>query len=134
MRTKHSYLVSLFWEKRIQFIIRKVPVPFINFPLPAICLHLLWCHSHLSWGRCLHLHGCRSSWCHATGTNHWGGATHLTGRCLIPSWTSLTSWSRCGSRCLGTSAICSRSFCPAWSGMTWSGMTWSFTFEEKSRP
>lgn len=115
-------LVSFFGEKWIQLIIREVSVSFVNFPLPAIGLHLFWCHGHVPWCGRLHLHSSRPSRGYSAGANHWGCATHLTGRCLIPSGSSLTTWSGCGSWRFCTSTVCSGSLCPAWSGMPW-GLT-----------
>lgn len=125
IQSQHSNLVSFLGKKGIQFFIRQVSVSFINLPLPAICLHLFWRHGQLTRGRGLHLHSGSPSRRHSTGANHRSGATHLTGRCLVPSGSSLTSRSRCSTRCLSTSAVCSRCLCP-----TWSGMAWSFPFNK----
>ena len=116
-------LVSFFGEKWIQLIIREISVSFINFPLPAICLHLFWCHGHVPWCGRLHLHSSRPCRGYSAGTNHRSCTTHLTGRCLIPSGSSLTPRSGCGSWCFCTSTVCPWSLSPAWSGMPW-GLTY----------
>ena len=123
-----KYLVSFLREKRIQLIIWQVSVSFINLSLPAICLHLLWCHGHLTWGWGLHLHGSSPSRCHSTCTNHRSGASHLTCRRLIPPGPPLAARSGCCTRRLSPSSVCSWCLCPARCRMPW-----SFTFSEKKK-